>query len=74
MTNFIHYLFLRWSVNSCVPFVNNVYNFLFYLRILLGKDLENSSLTEIGQWFKCEMKVIHEGMTERKKRTKRMPN
>lgn len=56
-----------------MPFVNNVYNFLFYLRILLGKDLENSSLTEIGQQFKYEMKVIHEGMTERRKRTKRMP-
>ena len=35
----------------------NVYKFLFYLRILLGKDLKNSSLTEIGQWLLCELEV-----------------
>ena len=39
----------------------------------LRKDLENSSLTEIGKWLKCEMEVMHEGMSERKKRIKRIP-
>ena len=32
------------------------------------KDLENSSLIEIRKWLKCEMKVMNEGMSERKKR------
>lgn len=51
---------------------NNVYSFLFYLTIPLGKDMENTSLTEIGQWLICEMEVIHKGMSGRKKRTPRI--
>lgn len=50
--------------------VNNEYNFLFYIP--LGKDMENLSLSEIGQWLICEMEVIHEGMSGRKKRTQRI--
>lgn len=30
--------------------------------------MENSSLIEIRKWLKCEMKVLNEGMSERKKR------
>lgn len=41
--------------------------------ILLGKDSENSSLTEIRKWLKCKMKVMREDMGERKKRITRMP-
>lgn len=44
----------------------------FYLRILLGKDMENSSLTEIGQWLICEKEVIYEGMSGKKKKTQRI--
>lgn len=46
---------------------------IFSKDITVEEKLENSSLTEMKKWLKCEMKVMNESVSERKKRIKRMP-